>query len=439
MLNDDLFGQSYTAIQKAVFSNTAANFQMLGAPIAYNFMPAGPNQIDPQTYQIVSQMPVWSALGDFSNNGTTLFSAYRQLLSNVTFKVDPSRQADLQQQQAQINNLQSQLLQAQANATQAYNVAKANGGDLFLAMYPTISAWLSGPGAVYVNQIQELTTAVNKLNNKYANDLADILGGNQSLHNALMAIQVPDGTPSSGVAKAGWIAVADSGGVLRWQPEFVISQSPSDVQRTLSQGTIGAFSVSLTSASSSSSLSQSWAGGSASYGGFFWRVGGSGGWEKLDIADDDKSVQVQISVKSSMLVPVNPGVWYDGGFLRNLALNNSASGYQLASGWTATGTGSSVAFGKNGLVSTDVAALVVVYQPSVEVTFSQSTYQRNYQKIQASAGLSIGPFSFGGSGGSVKNYTLSTNGSTTFKASSTSTYPLLIGVGVGFPGIGQLS
>lgn len=438
MLNQNLFGQSYSQIQKAVFGETAANFQMLGAPMTYDFVPAGPGQMDPKTYQVVSQMPVWSALGDFSQDGTTLFSAYSQLLSHVTFKVDPGKAADLKQQQAQLTDIQNQLQQAQTNTTQAYNVAVANGGAVFKAMYPTIQDWLNGPGSTYKNEIDKLTAVNIKLFNAYSNDLADVLHGDQSLHDAMVAIQVPEGSPAGGVSpKPGWVAVADSGGVLRWQPEFAVQKSATEVQQALSQGSVGGFSVALDAAKTSTALSKTWAGGSTSFGSFFWRVSASGGWEAMDVSQDEQGVKVQISVKSSMQVPVDPGVWYNGGFLRNLALNDSGGGYQLASGWKPTGTGSNVAFGKDGLVRSDIAALVVVYQPSVEVTMSAATYQRNYQKIEAGGGLSIGPFSFGGHGGSVKDYKLSTNGSTTFTASSTSTYPLIIGIGVGFPGTGK--
>ena len=64
---------------------------------------------------------------------------------------------------------------------------------------------------------------------------------------------------------------------------------------------------------STSSLQNSWAGGTAGYDTFFWGVSGSGGWSKMDLSESDKNVKATISVKSSTTVEVTPGDWYDGG------------------------------------------------------------------------------------------------------------------------------
>jgi len=435
MLNDDLFGQSYDQIQTAVFGKGSQFFQMIASPIPFSFGTPGPGQMDPSTYQILSQMPVWSPTGTFGQNGTTLFSAYRQLLANVTFKVDPSKQADLARQASQINDLQRQLTQAQADANQAYNVAKNNGGVVFAAQYPTISDWLKGPGSTYTTKITGLTSSVNQLNDKYSSDLA-AMQGDMSLKESLAALKAPDGTPAGGASKPGWVAVPDSGGTLQWQPEFVLTKSPADVVRDLSQGTVGSFRVQLSSAISSQSMKHSWAGADASYERVFFAVNVGGSWDKLDIDDNDQSVEVDISVVSSITDLVTPGVWFNGGFLKNLAQNQGAAGYSLASGWNVSGA-KPAAFGQDGLVSTMVASLVLVYKPSVTVKMSASAFKRNQQKITANAGLRIGPFSFGGQGGHESDYKLTTSGGTSFTAESTSPDPQIIGIAVGFPGIGK--
>lgn len=146
MLNDNLFSQTYDQIMQQVGANIQY-FQMIASTIPFGFPTAGPGQMDPSVYQIVSQMPVWSAVGTYSQDGTTLFSAYRQLLANVTFKVDPGKQADLARQASQINEQQRQIDAALTNQTQAYNVAAANGGAVFAAQYPTINDWLACPAA----------------------------------------------------------------------------------------------------------------------------------------------------------------------------------------------------------------------------------------------------------------------------------------------------
>ena len=228
-------------------------------------------------------------------------------------------------------------------------------------------------------------------------------------------------------------------GILRWQPEWKVDTSGRDWRAALSQGSQGAFSIDLNSADSSEQFTHSFAKGSAGYDTFFWGVSGSGGWEKTDIFNQDSSVKVKITVQSSTRVAVNPGDWYPGGFLSELAKAQQGAtgqGYTIVSPWVAKGgPGSSSLFGQYGLAGTRVAELLVVYKPSFEITMSANTYQQNKQKFEASGGLRIGPFTFGGSGGHESEFTKNTSTANTFKGGSTSEDPQIIGIVVAFPGL----
>jgi hypothetical protein len=149
--------------------------------------------------------------------------------------------------------------------------------------------------------------------------------------------------------------------------------------------------------------------------------------------ESDKNVKATISVQSSTTVEVTPGDWYDGGFMKDLA-TGGGQGYTIASPYRATG-GANALFGQGGLLSTRVSSLLVVYKPSFSITMSKSTYDKNVQKFNGSAGFRIGLFQFGGSGGNESTYTHSTSNGTTFTGESTSDYPLIIGVTVAFPGV----
>jgi hypothetical protein len=234
----------------------------------------------------------------------------------------------------------------------------------------------------------------------------------------------------------GWTKVADMGGVIRWKPEFMIGTTGEDWRAKLSSGSQGAFEVELDASDEQGTLSKSWAGASASYESFFWGVDADGSWQKLDLTSNDKSVKATISVKSSTLVTVTPGAWYDGGFMSDLAKSQGGSGYVLEAPWTPKGDTNNM-FGAGGLLSTRVGQLVVVYQPSYEITMSQSTFEEHHEEYEASLGFRIGPFHFGGSGGHESGYTHTTEGKTTFKGGSTSSDPLIIGVVVAFPGVNE--
>jgi hypothetical protein len=433
-LNDNLFSQTYDQILKSQLGSGVPYFQMLGDPIDFVFGTAPVGQTNAQAYQIVSGMPNWSPIGSYASQDGTFYSAYGQVFQRITWKVSPGQEQAQAALKSKVNACSRALSEAETSTAGAYNVAKQNGGAVFQARYPTIQAWLAGPGKSY---IKAETVAEEALAAASA-QLRSLQKAAQptTLQEAMAKMEAPAGEPANEPAPDGWTKVQDMGGVVRWRPEFVIGTTGEQWRAQLTSGSQGAFTVGLDASDEQSDLNKSWAGGSASYDAFFWGVDAGGGWEKLDITTNDKSVKAVISVKSSTLVPVSPGPWYDGGFMSNLAKSQAGSGYVLDSPWIASGGPNSM-FGASGLLSTRVGQLVVVYQPSFEITMSQATFEEHHEKYEASLGLRIGPFQFGGSGGHESTFTHDTEGKTTFKGGSTSTDPLIIGVAVAFPGVNK--
>jgi len=433
MSNENLFGQTYDQIRSAVVGGGDQYFQLLGRPKDFVFGIPSPREMSPAAYQIVSAVPNWSAIGSYATADARFFSSYGQIFQNVTWKVSPDQDAAQHDLQSTVNMRQRELDDATASVNSSYLQQKQNGGVIFQSKYPDSETWLAGPGAALWGRVVAAETAFNlavaQLTALQKSAMPD------TLQNAQEALKMPTGSPAGSETPRGWTIVKDSGGTQQWQPSYTIGKSGEDWRAELSKGTQGAFSVSLNASESTSDFAKSWAGGNAGYDAVFWGVSAGGGWQKMDLTTTDKSVTARIRVKSSTIVDVTPGEWYDGGFMRQLA-KGGGSGWTINPPWVAKGgEGSKSLFGRHGLLSARVSGLVVAYQPGFEISMSEATFKQNSQKFEASAGLRIGPFHFGGHGGHESNYTKRTTGGTAFVGGSTATDPLIIGVLVAFPGV----
>lgn len=437
MSNSSLYKQVYEGLFNAMQLDGVA-VQLIATPQSFNWGVAPTGQMDPVGYQIISGMPLWSPLGNYSSQDAQFFSAVKSLLGHVTFKLSPEQMDNQKRLQDDCNAKSNAMTKANSDMNQAYLSSKQNGGVIFASKYPDIGAWLSNApeAAAYNKAIKNATDAyLRAIDLKMELEKAAMP---RELQDAIDLMSYPPGDPASSTAPVGWTKVPGGDGILRWQPEWKVGGSGRDWRAELSQGSAGAFSIDLNSADQSEDFKHSWAGGSAGLQTPFWGISGGGGWDKSDMFSQDSSVKVRVSVKSSTRVKVTPGDWYPGGFLSNLAKSTQGpggQGYSIVAPWVANGgQGSSSLFGQYGLAGTRVAELIVVSKPSFEITMSANTYQQNKQKFEASGGLRIGPFTFGGSGGHESSFTKSTSTANTFSGGSTSEDPQIIGVVVAFPG-----
>jgi hypothetical protein len=436
MSDQAMFRQLYDAISGNLGT---PNFQLIGTPKDFTWNTAPTGQWDPAAYQIISGMPQWSAVGQYGSLDATLFDAVRQIFGHVTFKVSAEQQAN---QTALVNactEKSNAMVKANRDMNQVYLSSKQNGGLVFAAQYPDMSTWIaSAPEAAACNKTILAASVAYDQAVKMKLEL-ELAGMPSDLRRAIDMMQTPTGQPATDIAPDGWTKVPDGSGMLQWQPDFKIDTTGSDWRAALSQGTAGAFSVTMKASDSSSDFKSSFAKGSVGVGNLFWSANASGGWSKSDLFTQDSSSAVTIRCESSTRVKVNPGDWYPGGFMSELAKAQqgpNAQGYTVVAPWVPNGgPGSSSIFGPNGIVAARVSELLVVYKPSFEISMSARSFQQNKESFEAGGGVRIGPFNFGGSGGHQSEYTKSTAKDNTFSGGSTSENPQIIGVIVDFPGI----
>lgn len=435
MDNQNLFDQTYSQILAKLAGQGISNFQLLGSPINFSWPVAPMGQTALQAQQLADMMPKWSPVGTLQPGDASFFSAYRRVMGLVQFKVSPDKQGSLQGLADQYTKANNDLQSVSTGMNSAFQTARQNGGEGFTALYPAgITDWLKGPGSTFVQQMAALTTAVKSLGDQYAAFMTDF-GTDPTLMDDFKLMATPT-VAVSAAAPSGWTKVANADGSLSWAPLYNLGKTGQDWRAQLASGTQGAFELTLDASKSSSDLEHTWAGAEFKVDTFFWGVSGSSSWDRLTQLETDNSVTASIKVKSSTIVPVTAGAWYDTGLMRNLALSKLADGVSLVPPWTPTGNaGDSCVFGSTGLLAARVNGLVVVYQPSYSITMASSTYDLFHQRIEAKAGVRIGPFTFGGQGGNEQTKVSTTGNRTTLTSTSTSNDPLIIGVTVAFPGL----
>ena len=415
---DKLFGQTYQQILSSVLGGKG-NFQLIYPYLDWWWPTAPSGQIAPSALNLVNSIPQWSAIGQYSPSGSTLLNSYQQVLQHV----DPTIPPDIQQA---VNNAHDLLVSAQ---NQYQNDMTARNHAWILAtsnLPPGVPApewtdWVVSSGWAGTLEKDSEEIAVRQRN--YAQAFGQ---ESPELTQAINAATPPE---NANTLKDGWTTVDQGDGKLVSAPAFTMStKSGQDWINLLSQGGGNKVNIQVSQSKGSYDFSKSWAGGNVSFNRFFWGVYAGGSWQKWDIDQSDESVTANIELTTT-LVTVQPGIWFNGGYMKTLKGQGN-----FFSPWTATG-GSSPIFGKGGLLPLEIVGFVAGYQPSYEITMNSSTYKQNYEKYEASGGIRIGPFRFGGGGGHESNTIKKESSSTTFKGKSTATYPFILGILTSEPGL----
>lgn len=419
MANDEnLFGQTYQQILSKVLGGGEKNFQLIYPYLDWWWPTAPSGQIAPQALNLLNSIPQWTAIGEYNSSASTLLDSYRQVLQLVNPTVPP----DVQQAVTNARNLLTAAQNQRQNDTQARNQAwvQATSNLPPGVPAPVWDTWDVQSG--WADTLQKDREAISIAQRNYAQAF-----GQQSpeLTGALAAATAPANTNT---IVPGWTAVNQGDGTLVPAPAYSMSTpNGQDWVALLSQGGGNEISISVGQSQESYDFTKSWAGGNAKSNHFFWEINAGGSWQKWDINESDQSVSAKVTFTATT-VSTNPGSWYDGGYMKTLAGQGN-----FFSPWTATGP--VPVFGEGGVLPLQVTGLVAGYQPEYEITMDANTYSQQFEKYQASAGIRIGPFSFGGNGGHESNTIRKDSSSTTFKGKSTATYPFLMGILTAEPGL----
>ncbi|MFT4535351.1 MAG: hypothetical protein ACI9P5_002717 [Saprospiraceae bacterium] len=436
MDNQNLFAQTYNQIVSSALGGDGSNFQMLANPINFAWPPAPTGQLSPNAFSFMNMAPKYEAIGTLNFGDSSFWSNYRQALTVLTFKVSPTQQKNLQDLQNTLTDAQNNASAIVTNAKTDYNTQLSNTGlDAMKVIYPSDGSFGNFFGATHwKTDYSNAQATLETLNTQY-NEMVVNLTTDPSLQNIMKMMARPT-VPVSGVAPSNgaWVKVPDSSGALQWQPSFNITGSGQQMKMDLTAGTSGGFSVTLDASNSSTKMNSAYAGAAVSARGWFWSASASGSYSQTNISESSNSIKATISVKASASIPIDPGPWYDGGFMKKIAKNASGSGFGLLPPWQASGSGENVVFGNNGILSARVRNLVAVFGKEVSIEMDSSTYESHASSWASAASVGIGCFSFSANAGG-SNFSAKTTGSrTTVTIKDTSTDPQIIGVNLAFPG-----
>lgn len=417
--DDQLFGQTYEQILSSVLGGSSDNFQLIYPYLDWWWPTAPSGQVAAPALSIMNSVPQWSAVGEYDPSGATLLNSYQQVLQHVNPTIPPDIQVAVTNAHNLLVAAQNQYQNDMTARNQAWAQANANLPPGVPA--PVWADWVVQSG--WTGTLQKDSDAIAVAQRTYTQAFG---AQSPTLTQALAAATPP---ASTNTITPGWTAVNQGDGTLVPAPAYSMSTANGqDWVALLSQGGGNHVTIKLGQSQGTYDFTKSWAGANASYDRVFWGIDVGGSWENWDLSESDRSVSAQIELTTT-LVTVQPGAWYNGGYLRTLRGQGN-----FFSPWTATG-GPSPIFGEGGLLPLQVVGLVAGYQPSYEITMDASTYSEQYTKYEATAGIRIGPFRFGGSGGHESDTIAKSSSSTSFTGKSTATYPFLMGILTAQPGL----
>jgi len=402
--NTNSYALMYEAICNSLGTNPD-NFQLITPPTEWNWKLGNPGETYSEQYSFLNAMPIWNPIGKYQS-GSSFYESYRTWLNTLVIEADPDLENRITQQNNILTGATNEYMQQVKSARTAYT-NEVQGND------PTFASWLGTiEGKGYKIKIEAAEQNMNKQQELYnelvqqANDPV-VKEAFELYRNQQYYTQVITGT-TAGDKRPGYSAIPD---YATW------------VQQNQSKGEA---SIQWASSEQSSVFKKSFAGGGVDVGSWFYSVRVNGKWERIEQLETSSDLNVVITFKPWGFIPISPNPWYSEATIRAKATNKNAyrSGYAP---YKSDGAPSWI-FGPGGILPARPTDMYVAYQPSFTITTNSSFSKEVQQKFEASTGVRIGPFTFGGSGGHESSYKDKKVTGTSFSGKSESSFPVIFGI-----------
>ncbi|WP_417417351.1 hypothetical protein [Hoeflea sp.] len=362
-------------------------------------------------WDFCSSVPQFSATGQYTSSGSAFNDTYGHMLNVVSAATsDPKLKAEIEQarnmQQLAANNYDTIYKQA----SDAYQTETGGTNT------PAFTEWLGTMGG---------RSWQAQLESAWKNVQAQ-----QNVYNQLLSETTTPGLKDAQDRNGNldyYTKMQDPGlSSFSAVPGYSISMDATTWLNKVKAGTGGSSgSIGFSNSQSEYDYKKTWAGGSASIDKFFWSVNVGGSWERVDEFASDSSLKVDINFKAWDQISITASRWYNGAFVTGIQNGPFIRGY------TPYGdSGSKAVWGPGGIMSVQKVGMLVCYKPSFSITVSDSTFKSFSEKWEVSAGLRIGPFSFGGGGGSSSSGWKADSATKTFTGESTAETALIMGTSI---------
>ena len=306
----NLFGQTYEEIISKVVGGSDTKFQLAYPFIDWTWPTPKSGFIDPTAYTYVGRIPEWSAIGkSYRPTATDLHSVYRSMLLQAPrLTISPEKQQKLKDADEYITKCQNKIQENEKARNRAWHMATTNLPPGVPT--PNWNEWLVTSG--WRKILQSDRAALDK-----ATKSKELIVAQQNPQYAevLEAATPPNVTE----IKSGYVHCFVASGQEEVRPNYLIGKSGSDWVAELTRGGGMSVNIQLSNSKSSSALQESWAKGVVTANYMFFSVYSENEWKELDIASEEKSLQVSINIAAVTQVPIAPDSgWYYSGYLKLL-------------------------------------------------------------------------------------------------------------------------
>jgi hypothetical protein len=401
------FGILYGQLVNSSLGLDPKTFQLQSLPVNWDWKVENRGFISVAQYNYCSVMPQWSAAGAYVSSGVPFDTAYQQFLTSIAAtSKDPSKQEAIDQAQQQMTTDSSTLEDTVAQARSAYGSDPSVVNNV-----PCFTDWLATPaGASYASQISadEQTLAsdsavYNTLLEDVTNPLltqATTAYNNQDYYTKLDNPQLPNFVPV---------------------PNWSTSQSADEWATSILGSGGQTVKIQYSNNDQSYDYGDTWAQGAASLDEDFFSLYVNGSWQRIYEFYTDTQLSVTIECAGMAVIDIIADKWYSG--TTQLAKGPYMDGY---SEYTDS-AGDTYMFGDGGVAPLMKTGMLAVLNPKITCTVSLETYTQHQETWQAAGGVSIGPFSFGGSGGATAINWTTTETTASFTVADTSNLPKIMG------------
>ena len=407
----NLYAQTFQqVVDKVIGGPDKGKFQLANPFIDWYWSSPAPGYINSKAYDIIGQVPSWSAVG--SSSPAELYLIYRAILVQGVRLVQTAEDAQaLEEVETIIQSVQEGYQNnLQSRKAAWYSVYYANRPPG--TPQPEYSEWNESSG--WAQKLDKDRESIDR-----AVKTKMLLIEKQNFQYPL-AVEDSELPTQSTKAKPGFAKCKSSekSAETRWCANFFVNNGKNWVDKLIKDGG-ESLKIELSASKSSSAFKESWAGEAKELSDCFFAFSKYGIWHDMDLNKEDESVKVSIDIKAVTKVPVAPDSWYNASYLKYLAKKNQ---------WNQPFTTERVFGSKDGLLPLVINGLVAGHQISFKISMSSETFQHYEKDFKESDGIRIGPFHLGGGeeGTSSDNWTKSTEGHS-FSGESRSSYPFIIG------------
>jgi hypothetical protein len=413
--NTDVWGKFIEGVKAAMGAGApGSQLQVFGAPVPFDWGVATGNTNPLEYWNFCDQLPKWSEVGGYIPQGGSLVNSYQSWLNNLKQDYSQALKTQIAEAQQKLAADVATINTWQTTTGAAWQQYVANQAKFGLPP-GDFKDWLASTGGDL--QQKSLLAQVQKDNNIIASLLAQ---QNREYSDAWAAFNKTDFQRN----------YTDASNNVLLKRIFEWSTNPTDLTQKLRAGTqASGKTISFSHSSASHDFSKSWAGASAGYSNWFWSVNGGGAWTRMNQQDAADSYSASITFKDLTLVTVNPDTgWFDDGYLKTKADGPYVDTNSVGYGKEATGNQTYFFQGEKATLPAQLTGMLVGYQPSFQITLSASSFSEAYEKVEASGGLRIGPFTFGGSGGHESDVIRKSAMANTIEGQDKSNVPSIFGI-----------